>query len=185
MNDKKYLIAGLLLIIIALIIYIFFSDRTVPYQANNVNEGTPQGLNQNVTEPPSPTPAQEDSSYVSLNAAGNKNWLLDEIILNGADVSLDVTVPAALTLNFDQTGKNYSGFSGCNNYSGAYTGGTGDEFKFGATISTKMFCTESSDLENEVFQAMEKIETYQFDYRDNLILESSDKKTKLEYVQAE
>ena len=180
MNDKKILVWSLLFLVGALVLYIFNSKTPVPSD-NAIN---PDSVNQNITEPPSPVQGQNPPpSYETGGNLSAKNWWLDEIVLDGAEVSLDVNVVAALTLNIEAD-KKFNGFAGCNNYAGAYTSSASGEFDFGAVVSTKKYCMGSSDLEDKVFQAMEKIEAYGFDSSKNLILESKDKKTRLEFVPA-
>jgi putative lipoprotein len=137
-----------------------------------------------VPEPPTPVPAPVPPPPPTFaETFANNNWLLESATVDGTAVDMNVNVPAALTLNFDKTKKGYSGFAGCNDFSGTYSASAPDNFSFGATVSTKKYCMESSGLESKVFSAMGKVQMFSIT-GGKLILETHDGKSKLVYKQA-
>ena len=75
-------------------------------------------------------------------------------------------LPENIHLNFDETKNRVSGFAGCNNFSGDYNI-DGDIIKFGALMSTKMFCKRFMDIEQHVLKALEQTNT--FSIKDNTL----------------
>jgi len=60
-----------------------------------------------------------------------------------------------LTLKFDSSTKQISGFSGCNTYSCGYTL-ENKKIGFGFAMASKMYCEKTADLEKEFFKALSK-----------------------------
>jgi heat shock protein HslJ len=172
------LVIGLLAIIAAIFAYLYFTkDATAPVVQDQQGNG-------NVSEPPPPAPAPNPSPAQQPEPAFEQNWLLDKLVLGGKAVDMNVNVPQALTLNFDSGIEgNYSGFAGCNGFSGTYSRSGSDGFSFGATASTKMYCMESSALESKIFEAMGDVSKYQVQ-SGNLIFSSADGQTKIQYKPA-
>jgi heat shock protein HslJ len=85
-------------------------------------------------------------------------------------------------LIFDKSKKGYSGFAGCNGFSGTYKASAPDNFSFGATAATKKYCMESSTLENNIFSAMQKVKEFVILENGNLLLRGDG--VKLEYKKA-
>lgn len=75
-------------------------------------------------------------------------------------------VPAQVnaTLKFDPSQKRYSGKNSCNAYSGQYDM-QGSSLKFGAAISTKMYCADVADWEAAFMNMLPAVDNYV--YREN------------------
>ena len=70
-------------------------------------------------------------------------------------------------VEFNDSDKRFSGNSGCNRMSGAYTR-DGAKIKFGAALATKIFCGgDAGETEKSVFAAFDK--TTRYEIRDNLL----------------
>lgn len=187
MNNPKNLIIALLAIVLVVLVYMLVTEEKPIQNSQNTNTNS-----QNVTEPPppSPQPSPEPSpgpSPVPSQPSKEefaKNWLILSAKVKGQVIDMDVNVPRALTLNFDAATDSYSGFAGCNNFSGKYSASGTDQFSFGATAATKMYCMESSDLESKLFEAMNAISRFEISPKGNLILYSGDGKTQIEYKPA-
>jgi heat shock protein HslJ len=189
MNKKNIFIVALVVVIIILAFLLFWkkpNDNSAQTQQQS-NQQTPTPTPTPTEVPaPSPTPSGLDDiqAPVASEKFADNNWLLEIATLDGKTVDLDVNVPAALTLNFDKKNDKYSGFSGCNTFGGNYTASSSDKFSFGATVSTKKYCVESSALENKILSAMGKIQNFSIDVKGTLTLKSADGKTVLIYKKA-
>ncbi len=60
-----------------------------------------------------------------------------------------------VTLHFDEAATRVTGSTGCNSLTGTYTL-DGDALSFGPVATTKMFCRESADLENDVLAILSR-----------------------------
>jgi heat shock protein HslJ len=84
----------------------------------------------------------------------NHRWLVKTIHQKDKpSLTRDKAIPE-LIIRLDST---YHGFGGCNQYSGTLVLGEGynqGKISFGNAISTKMYCLESSALENAWFQVL-------------------------------
>ena len=64
-------------------------------------------------------------------------------------------LPEDAHLTFDESKLRVSGYAGCNRFSGDYST-EGNTIKFGALVSTKMYCKRFMDIENNLLRALEK-----------------------------
>jgi heat shock protein HslJ len=64
-------------------------------------------------------------------------------------------------IKFDEAKKSAGGNGGCNVF-GASFSKNGYEIKISQTISTKMYCEETSEIENKFLQTLEKVTKYEF-----------------------
>jgi heat shock protein HslJ len=189
MNDKKNLVIALLVIALAILAYVIWADKGANQQ--NISN-TEQSQNNNITEPPPPPPAQSPSPNPqgpddvapapAQDRFANNNWLVVGIVVDEKKVDMNVNVPQPLTLNFDKAKKAYNGFAGCNSFSGTYTASGADKVDLGATVSTKKYCVESSALENKLFTAMDKVDSFMITPEGNLVLKGPG--VKIEYKPA-
>ncbi|HMQ01527.1 MAG TPA: META domain-containing protein [Candidatus Doudnabacteria bacterium] len=113
----------------------------------------------------------------------NNNWVLSSATINNNAIGLITPVPQALTLNFTKNSKSYSGFAGCNNFSGQYSISGVNGFSFGVTTSTKVACQDTMNLENEIFTGMAQITKFEL-INDMLTLSNDSGNTKLIYQKA-
>jgi putative lipoprotein len=65
-----------------------------------------------------------------------------------------------VTLRLDSAPPRASGFAGCNHFSGSYELSPG-KLKFGPTISTKMFCESSQQVEDEYLAALGGVSSWE------------------------
>jgi heat shock protein HslJ len=79
--------------------------------------------------------------------------------------------PVTLTLNANQK---ISGFGGCNSYFGSYEM-NGSEIRFTGIGSTKMFCQETMDVENNFFKALQEVQSFKVE-DGKLLLMATDKR---------
>lgn len=91
----------------------------------------------------------------------NTTWLLES--LNGKEIRY----PADYKQNFiifkgESDGFKFSGFAGCNNFSGNYDVGDHGEIGIDNIISTKMSCS-FSELENEFIKTLSETTSYKID----------------------
>jgi len=75
-----------------------------------------------------------------------------------------------LTLRLDSATSHASGYAGCNQYGGSYTL-AGDKLTFGPTMSTKMFCEPTQQLEDAFLGALGVVATWEL-ADDTLVLKS-------------
>ena len=68
-------------------------------------------------------------------------------------------LPENAHLTFDDTKNRVSGYAGCNRFSGDYSI-EGKTIKFGALISTKMYCKRFMDIENDLLRSLEKVNSF-------------------------
>lgn len=64
-------------------------------------------------------------------------------------------------IKFDQQNDRVSGNGGCNAFGGTLRK-NGSEIRIGQVISTKMFCQDSSDIENQFFRNLDRVTRYSF-----------------------
>ncbi|HYH55231.1 MAG TPA: META domain-containing protein [Anseongella sp.] len=81
-------------------------------------------------------------------------WELVSINNNSPDSGLK-----APTLFFAENEKKVNGFAGCNKFFGTYTL-SGDSLTFSGLGSTKMFCEQSMELENQYLGLLAKTENF-------------------------
>lgn len=94
----------------------------------------------------------------------NGKWQLISMKVGKA---LPIQLPAKpITLNIDKD--KIGGNGGCNAYGGSFSQ-TGKTVKFSEIFSTKMWCEDSSPIENKYFDALGKSVNFQID-NDDLIL---------------
>jgi len=65
-----------------------------------------------------------------------------------------------LTLHLDSAISRASGFAGCNQFSGSYQLG-GGKLSFGPTMSTKMFCESSQQVEDAYLEALSGVSSWE------------------------
>jgi heat shock protein HslJ len=104
-----------------------------------------------VTEPGGPGEPTATAGEEQPALDGTK-WLLAAI--NGADV--DLQEPITLSFDDGQAG----GFSGCNEYGGAYTAGPDGSFAMPEIAQTDMACETGMDLEAEYLSALGEASRY-------------------------
>ncbi|WP_397364355.1 META domain-containing protein [Olleya sp. R77988] len=115
--------------------------------------------------------ASKDAT-TNLNADMTENTLNGNFIVTTLDSKNNLD--KELTLNFDDSTKRVSGFSGCNNFSGTYTV-DGNKITFGPLMSTKKMCADSgNEIETTFFKTIEK--TNKFNLNDNKITLLKNKK---------
>lgn len=83
------------------------------------------------------------------------SWVLVE--LNGKPVPANTAQPA--TLAFAADSNRVSGYSGCNNFSGAYTLSDGNRLRFGPMAMTRRACPEMS-METEYAKVLESTDGF-------------------------
>jgi heat shock protein HslJ len=177
---NKNLLAGLgIAVLLLLAIWMY---KSYPQQAP-VENNSQATAEENTADANSENDMPEETPVT--NTLGGTAWLLDSVVLAGQAVNMDVNVPQPMTLNFGVTAKSntYTGFGGCNSFSGTYTLAPGSKFSFGDTVSTKKYCPASSAMENSIFSAMEKADKFSIS-GGKLIIQSADGKTKLTYKEA-
>lgn len=186
MNPKYVAIAIIVLAVLASA-YLLWTDQTSTDETLEEVETEQQLEGEGSVDGDSANLQTEDGEMQILPIATDEfaenNWVLSAATVNNSAVSLSAPVPQALTLNFDKDTKSYSGFGGCNNFSGKYTISGMDEFSFGATVSTKMACQDTMNLETEIFKGMSNITNFAI-IDDMLTLTSEDEETKLVYKKA-
>lgn len=84
-------------------------------------------------------------------------WTLSK--LNGEDAS---TFQRPLTLNFDTTESNASGFAGCNRYFSTYQAKE-SAIRFTDIGSTRMFCEDVMETESKFLEALGSVKSFQLD----------------------
>lgn len=100
-----------------------------------------------------------------------KNWQL--VSLQSADEDVTQTAGAGIAIMFDAYGK-VSGSGGCNSYSGIYEVGLNNDLEVEGIVSTKVACSNSKmKLEEEYFEALEKVGSWAQDDSDRLQLRMS------------
>lgn len=94
------------------------------------------------------------SQHVDLNnSLENTNWILTEF--DGKPYNQnDATKPVSLKLQSEEN--RIVGFGGCNSFSGSYTV-DGNTIQF-TLMSTKMFCSETMQVEDFLFKTLTKVE---------------------------
>lgn len=186
MNQRNILVGIIIALLLVIGIFVWQNNKS---EETKVTNQTQENSNQSTpTSTPSPTATPAQPTVIDLSTfeksmmAKGKNWTLTRVTVNNKNANMDVKVNAPLTLQFDTTKKTYSGFAGCNNFSGTYTSSGSFKFDFGATASTKMACP-ALDLETEFFKAMNAVSTFGIK-GDQLVFTSEDGFTELLYNQA-
>jgi heat shock protein HslJ len=64
-------------------------------------------------------------------------------------------------IQFDETKKSAGGNGGCNAFGGSFSK-NGYQIKISQIMSTKMFCEETSGIENKFLENLEKVTSYEF-----------------------
>lgn len=175
----------ILLVAIGVIIWMNNSKEIIAPEVSNTTQNTnsdvePTNSNSNGAEI---MPINENEEFEKELEANGNNWLLSKVTVNQKAVDMSMNVPAPLTLQFDTTNNTYKGFGGCNNFSGTYTSADNYVFDFGATVSTKMACPVTMELENSIFKAMDDAVSY--GVKGNaLVFTSKDGYTELVYTPA-
>ncbi len=187
---KNILIVVLVLAVATLAVWLMMERNAVTEVAddtqgqsnlNNQTEPTPT-LTPTPTSSVTPSATPTPNPTVTPETFAQNNWLLESGSTGGSKINMSVNVPQPMTLNFDMTDKSYTGFGGCNSFGGTYVSSTPNNFSFGATVSTKKYCLESSGLENSLFEAMGHVQTFQIS-AGKLILRGS-AETELVYTPA-
>lgn len=99
-------------------------------------------------------PKPGDLNPATHPALLNHRWLVKTIYPENQPALTPEQVTPDLIVRLDST---YHGFGGCNQYSGTLVvveGSTQGKLSFGNTLSTKMYCLESTALENGWFQVL-------------------------------
>lgn len=197
MTRKNLLIIALLVVaIIAVIIWNQTNSASAPEvqdsnQATNseqtessVNTNSESMTNSNESVNETKPPLTKDQFESDLGKYGN-NWLLSKVTLNQKGVDMNVNISGPLTLQFNPEKNTYTGFSGCNNFSGTYTTADNYVFDFGAIVNTKKACADPKvqALENSILQAMDNATSTGIKGQ-QLIFTSEDGYTELVYDQA-
>jgi len=87
----------------------------------------------------------------------NTYWQLVEI--NGASIATPANAKEVhIILSSVENEKRVKGFAGCNNMGGSFTL-DGNKIHF-TTISTKMFCQDRMDVEDQFFKVLSNTQTY-------------------------
>jgi len=89
-----------------------------------------------------------------------KKWNLVE--LNGVDISTDhpnIAANAFIMFHAHGDERMVNGNSGCNNFSGTYSLGSGSELKFSGVASTRMMCIDMT-IEDQVNQLFQIVDNY-------------------------
>lgn len=130
--------------------------------------------NQPTTIPPTPVTQPGLLEFFSV-----RRLVLDKLVVQGNPIA----VPAGFTayLNFSQDGK-VTGSGGCNRFFGDFTNTTPGQVKFGALGSTKMYCQDRMEIENGLFNALDKVSRYRVDGT-RLMLESDDGQYTIEFYE--
>lgn len=188
MTHKKILIP----IIVVLVLIIGFlllreSQRRADLKADpDLAEYMKTGVYPEDSQQKNGTTEQETSADVETFektlAMRGENWTLWRVTVDKKNIDMDVNVSGPLTLQFDTSKKSYSGFAGCNNFSGTYQSSGELAFDFGSTVSTKKAC-DAMELETAIFQAMDKAHRF-FIKGDQLVFTSEDGYTELVYSKA-
>ncbi len=123
-----------------------------------------------VDEAPTPTPEPlADAPGVELIAG----WLLTGIT-NDAGEAQTLLPDTAIILAFD-TGGNFNGFAGCNNYSGLFSVRPGNGLTLQPAQLTRMACDQPQGVmaqEQAYMQLLERVSSYQVDAEGVLQLET-------------
>jgi heat shock protein HslJ len=132
------------------------------------------------TPTPAPTPVPTTPATVATtpppltDPALTGTWVYKGAMFAGGTPVISNTQSVTATFNNDGT---VTGFSGCNNYNGAYTLG-GKTTEFGKTItigplaSTKMYCADTSNFETQYLKIFQDTVTYSPN-NDTMILRTS------------
>lgn len=96
----------------------------------------------------------QDASPLEQRELSGIHWLLLKI--DGQKVDAGKAF-----IKFDETKKTAGGNGGCNVFGGNLSK-NGYEIKISQVFSTKMFCEETSDVENKFLQNLEKVTSYEF-----------------------
>ena len=192
MNKQNLLIIIIIVLIVALGIALWQNSKTAdaPEQVSNNTQNTDsaptEDQDQEPNTPEQELPAADDAASFENDLANKgKSWTLWQVTLDKKVVNMDAKISAPLTLQFDTDKNSYTGFAGCNNFSGTYSTSGTMGFDFGATVSTKKACADPKpqSLENSIFQAMEKVSTTGIK-GNQLVFTSADGYTELVYNQA-
>jgi heat shock protein HslJ len=108
----------------------------------------------------------EDTSPLERRELSGVHWQLLKI--EGEKVNTNRAF-----IKFDETKKSAGGNGGCNVFGGSFSK-DGYQIKISQIFSTKMFCEETSAIENKFLQNLEKVTRYQF-FDGKLILLAGDK----------
>jgi heat shock protein HslJ len=79
--------------------------------------------------------------------------------LNGQDAS---TLEIPLTINFDKTESNASGYAGCNRYFATYQTKASD-IRFTDIGSTKMFCEDVMETESKFLETLDSVKSFKLE----------------------
>lgn len=66
-----------------------------------------------------------------------------------------------ITLSFDEKQMKVNGFAGCNRFFGTYQS-EGSKITFSGLGSTKMFCQDKMDVEDNYFKALGMVQSFKF-----------------------
>jgi heat shock protein HslJ len=101
-------------------------------------------------------------------------WTLIKLMLNGSET---LVPPGKITLLLNEDGK-VSGSGGCNRYSSSIQVDEKGAIHFGNILSTKMFCTDTMQIETGFFNALALVDRITFE-GNQLVLASGDGSTRL------
>lgn len=187
MSRQNMFIALVVVLVIALGIVIWMNnskETIAPEISNNTqntdSESEEANSNSNGAEI---LPINENEEFEKTLGATSTNWTLWKATVNQKALDMSMNVPAPLTLQFDVEKNTYSGFAGCNSFTGTYSSADNYVFDFGATASTKKACPATMELENGILQAMDKAISYGIK-GEQLVFTSEDGYTELVYDQA-
>lgn len=184
MSKQNALITAVIVLAIALVAVIFINypkETVAPTEVSNEMQNTnseSEETNSSSNEAPI-MPVNENEEFEKSLSATSNNWTLNRVTVDQKKINMDVNVSNPITLQFDSAKNTYSGFAGCNSFSGTYSAQDNFVFSFGTTVSTKMACP-SLNLEEAIFKAMSQTTRYGVKGT-QLVFESTDGYTQLLY----
>ena len=186
MNKQSLLIIIIIILVAALGIVLWQNSKTAdaPEQISNNTENTDTQTSEpdSDTAEPADVPFNENEEFEKELQVNGNNWTLWKVTVDKKEVDMSMNVPAPLTLQFDPAKNSYSGFAGCNSFSGTYSATDNNVFDFGAAASTKKACPATMQLENGIFKAFDKAVRYGIK-GNQLVFTSEDGYTELVYDQ--
>lgn len=193
MSSTFKIITAILIAAVMIAGAVFWTNRDTE-DAQISDTSTEAGTDSNTLPVPPPTPSinPEPSAMTPPPAVVSPsfeesvpatNWVLWRVTLDNKTADLNINVPAPLTLQFDTKAKKITGFAGCNTFSGSYATGANNALSFGALVSTKKGCPQTSALENTITTAMSKVTNYGIK-GNQLVLSNDNSSTEIVYDQA-
>ncbi len=85
-------------------------------------------------------------------------WTLVE--LSNTTETMVVENPANAFVVFNATDGVFSGFTGCNRFSGSYTTSTDNKITLSQAAATRMFCLKNMEVEKQFLLVLESVNSY-------------------------